>query len=212
MKIPLKKVHELFARFSKERPEPQIELNYINNYTLLVAVVLSAQSTDVGVNKVTKTLFQLASNPHQMLTLGEEQLRQHIKTIGLYNTKAKNVIALSRKLIDDKHEDIPCDFIYLISLPGVGRKSANVILNSAFDKLTIGVDTHVFRVSNRIGLTKSTNVLQTEKQLLEVVPKKFLRYAHHWLVLHGRYTCKAKKPMCNQCCVNDLCQHYKDCS
>ena len=205
----MKKVDELFHRFTQKNPHPKIELNYINNYTLVIAVVLSAQSTDIGVNKVTSQLFRLADSPITMLNMGEKALKEKIRSLGLYNSKAKNIIALSQKLLDDQYEDIPCDFEYLISLPGVGRKSANVVLNSAFKKPTIGVDTHVFRVSNRIGLTKANNVLQTEKQLTKIIPSKFKLYAHHWLVLHGRYICKARKPLCNQCCISDLCQYYK---
>lgn len=201
------KIHELFNIFSSHNKNPVIELNSVNHYTLLVAVVLSAQSTDVRVNNVTQILFKLANDPHKMLDLGEDRLKNNIKSIGLYNTKAKNIIALSKKLIDDGYENIPCDFDYLTSLPGVGRKSANVVLNSAFGKPTIGVDTHVFRVSNRMGLTNAQNVAQTERELLKVIPEQFVHKAHHWLVLHGRYTCKAKKPSCVQCHVNYLCQH-----
>ncbi len=203
-----KQVNKAFIRFSLQNTDPKIELNYINNYTLLIAVVLSAQSTDIRVNKVTQQLFKIVDTPKKMIILGEDKLKEHIKSIGLYNEKAKNIIALSRKIIEDKLNDIPCDFQYLLSLPGVGRKSANVILNSAFGKPTVGVDTHVFRVSNRLGLTKARNVLQTEKQLLDSIPKQFLQKAHHWLVLHGRYICKAKKPMCDTCYINDLCCYY----
>ncbi|MBQ4875360.1 MAG: endonuclease III [Rickettsiaceae bacterium H1] len=207
--IPQKKINEIFVRLSAKDPQPKIELNYTNNYTLLIAVVLSAQSTDVRVNQITKELFLLADNPQKMLNLGLEKLKRKIKSIGLYNSKAKNIINLSKKLIDDGKNDIPCDFDYLISLPGVGRKSANVILNSAFGQLTIGVDTHVFRVSNRIGFSKTKNVLATEKRLLKIVQKQFLRNCHHWLVLHGRYICKAKKPMCDKCHIADLCEYNK---
>ena len=206
--ITQQKINEIFKRFNAKNPNPKIELNYINNYTLLIAIVLSAQSTDIRVNQITKKLFEMVDCPEKMLQFGEENLKNRIKSIGLYNTKAKNIIALSKKLLDDRYNDIPCNFDYLISLPGVGRKSANVILNSIFGELTIGVDTHVFRVSNRIGLTKAKNVLQTEKQLIEIIPKNFLKDAHHWLVLHGRYICKAKKPICNNCHINHLCKYY----
>ncbi len=203
-----KTITEIFNRFLFQNKNPKIELNYVNNYTLLVAVVLSAQSTDIRVNIVTKSLFKTINNPKKMLSLGEKKLKKKIKSIGLYNAKSKNIIDLSQKLIKDNYnDDIPCDFNYLLSLPGVGRKSANVILNSAFGKPTIGVDTHVFRVSNRIGLTESKNVLQTEKQLTAIIPEKFLRNTHHWLVLHGRYICTAKKPKCEKCYINDLCKY-----
>lgn len=205
----MKKIDSIFSIFSQRNPHPKIELNYTNNYTLLVAVVLSAQSTDVGVNKVTAKLFQEIESPLDIIKVGEDGLKQHIKRIGLYNSKAKNIMALSQKLLDDQHDDIPRDFEYLISLPGVGRKSANVILNSAFGQPTIGVDTHVFRVSNRLGITKSKNVLQTEQQLTKKIPAKFKLHAHHWLVLHGRYICKARKPNCEVCFIRDYCAYYK---
>lgn len=205
------KITEIFSKFYANNPEPKIELKYTNHYTLLVAVVLSAQSTDVRVNIITKELFQITSKPSCMLALGEEELKQHIKSIGLYNAKAHNIILLSKKLVDDGHDsgEIPCDFNYLMSLPGVGRKSANVILNSCFGKPTVGVDTHVFRVSNRIGLTQAKNVTQTEQQLMKIVPPKYLRNSHHWLVLHGRYVCRARKALCKKCIIKDLCE-YKE--
>jgi endonuclease-3 len=199
-------VKEILLRFQKHNPDPKIELEYLNPFTLIVAVLLSAQSTDVGVNKATKTLFELASTPEKMLNLGEEKLKDYIKTIGLYNNKAKNIIALSQKLVDDNKQVIPNDFDYLITLPGIGRKSANVILSSLFKEKRIAVDTHVFRVSNRIGLVKANDVLKTEIELLNITPDEFLPRVHHWLVLHGRYICKAKKPKCSECIINDLCE------
>lgn len=201
-----KVVNEIFYRFSEKKPAPKIELEYYSPYTLLIAVVLSAQSTDKGVNKATPHLFALADTPEKMVELGEEQLKKHIKTIGLFNAKAKNIIALSKKLVADYNSIVPTDATELQKLPGVGRKSAHVLLNSLWQKEIIAVDTHVFRVSNRIGLVKAKNVLQTELQLEKVVPKKWKLYAHHWLVLHGRYVCKARKPDCGHCIINDLCK------
>lgn len=200
-----KLIVEIFARFQQKNPSPKIELDYTNPYTLLVAVVLSAQATDKGVNRVTPKLFELASTPQQMLALGEEDLRTLIKTIGLYNAKASNIIKLSQMLVDKFDSTVPDDYNALCSLPGVGSKSANVILNSVFGHGTIAVDTHVFRVSNRVGLCQTKTPIQTELVLEKIVPEKFNKHAHHWLVLHGRYVCVARKPKCNQCLINDIC-------
>ena len=203
-------IKQIFSILRKDNPEPETELQYKNNYTLLVAVVLSAQSTDVGVNKATKKLFADIDNPKAMLTLGEVGLKQYIKTIGLYNNKAKNIIALSKVLIDKYDGKVPEDLNSLQSLPGVGRKTANVVLNCAFGHNTIAVDTHVFRVSNRIGLVKADNVIQTELQLikkvLKVLPEIWQKHVHHWLILHGRYICTARKPKCSICHIRQYCQ------
>jgi endonuclease-3 len=198
-------IEKLFAVFQKNNPEPETELEYINDYTLLVAIVLSAQATDVGVNKATKALFTKIDTPEKMLKLGEAGLKNYIKTIGLFNSKAKNVIALSEKLITEFDGKIPADLDKLQSLAGVGRKTANVFLNCAYGFETMGVDTHVHRVSNRLGLVKAKNVVETEKQLLKNIPKPYKKDAHHWLILHGRYICKARKPLCGDCPVFDLC-------
>ena len=199
---------EFFARLEIRDPDPRGELDYINPYTLLVAVVLSAQATDVGVNKATKKLFQLADTPEKMLALGEAPLKDHIKTIGLYNSKAKNVIKLSEILLRDFDGQVPGDRAILETLPGVGRKTANVVLNIAFGEPTIAVDTHVFRVGNRTGLAPGKTPLAVELKLEKAVPERFRLHAHHWLILHGRYICKARKPDCPACPVNDLC-HFK---
>lgn len=199
------KVEEFFARLARVIPKPRTELEYENAYTLLVAVVLSAQSTDVGVNKATTTLFTVADTPEKMLALGERGLKSHIKTIGLYNSKAKNIIALSRALMEQHGGRVPSSREALEALPGVGRKTANVVLNSAFGQPTIAVDTHVFRVCNRTGLAPGKTPREVEDKLEAVVPAKYKRYAHHWLILHGRYVCKAKKPDCPACVVRELC-------
>jgi len=198
-------VHEVFDRFHKANPEPKGELDYVNPYTLLVAVVLSAQATDVGVNKATKELFRLADTPEKMLALGEDRVRELIKTIGLFRTKAKNVILLSEMLVRDHGSVVPANREILETLPGVGRKTANVVLNIAFGQETIAVDTHLFRVSNRIPLAPGKNPLEVELGLEKVIPAEFRRHAHHWLILHGRYVCKARRPECERCVVNDLC-------
>ena len=197
---------ELFYRKLKNaNPNPKGELNYINSYTLLVAVVLSAQATDVSVNKATKTLFKIAKTPEQMLDLGEANLKNHIKTIGLYNSKAKNIINLSL-LLKTKHRSIvPQDLETLKQLPGVGRKTANVVLNMAFGHPTIAVDTHVFRIANRTGLAEGKTPLEVERVLSRVTPNKFKHHAHHWLILHGRYVCKSRKPDCPNCIVREHC-------
>jgi endonuclease-3 len=196
---------EFFRRLAEDNPAPETELRYVNPYTLLVAVVLSAQATDVGVNKATKALFAQVDTPAKMLALGEEGLRAHIKTIGLFNTKARNVIALSHMLIEEHGGAVPADRVALERLPGVGRKTANVVMNVAFGAETIAVDTHIFRVANRTGLAPGKTVLAVELKLEKAVPKPFLRHAHHWLILHGRYICKARRPECWRCPVSDLC-------
>jgi endonuclease-3 len=199
------KAEEIFSRLSRANPSPRGELDHVNPYTLLVAVVLSAQATDKGVNKATEKLFRKVTTPAQMLALGEEGLIEHIKTIGLFRAKARNVIKLSRDLIEKHAGEVPQDRDALEELAGVGRKTANVVMNIAFGVPTIAVDTHVFRVSQRLGLAKGKTPLAIEEQLLKVVPSKFLQHAHHWLILHGRYTCVARKPKCPQCIVLDLC-------
>lgn len=196
---------EMFTRFRDNDPEPKGELDYTNDFTLLVAVVLSAQATDAGVNKATKALFETADNPEKMLALGEDRVRDFVRTIGLYRNKAKNVIGLSEKLIADFGGKVPADRDALVSLPGVGRKTANVVLNIAFGQPTMAVDTHIFRISNRTGLAPGKDVLAVEKALDANVPDGFMLHAHHWLILHGRYVCKARKPDCPNCLIADLC-------
>jgi len=200
-------IFEFFRRLAEENPSPTTELEFDNPYTLLVAVVLSAQATDASVNIATKPLFQHVKTPEQMVALGEERLREAIKTIGLFNTKAKNVIALSEALIRDHGSQVPRSREELERLPGVGRKTANVILNTAFGEETFAVDTHIFRVCNRTGLAPGKDVLQVELKLEKVVPQPFRLNAHHWLILHGRYTCKARLPECWRCPVIDLCRY-----
>jgi endonuclease-3 len=200
-------IETFFERLSAADPAPTTELNYVNNYTMLVAVVLSAQATDVGVNKATAKLFEIADTPQKMLKLGEGGLTEHIRTIGLYRNKAKNVMALSRQLIDQHGGEVPHDREALEALPGVGRKTANVVLNTAFGEPTIAVDTHIFRLSNRTGLAPGKTVVEVEKKLLKRVPARYLQHAHHWLILHGRYVCKARRPECANCIVNDQCQY-----
>ena len=197
---------EMYTRFEAQRPAPKGELNHVNEYTLLVAVVLSAQATDVGVNKATKALFERVTTPEQMVALGEAGLKAHIRTIGLYNAKAKNVIALSHILIERHGSRVPQDRAALEALPGVGRKTANVVLNIAFGEPTIAVDTHIFRVGNRTGLAPGKTPLEVEQKLEKATPPRFRQHAHHWLILHGRYVCKARKPDCPACIVNDLCR------
>ena len=200
-------IHTFFSRLRDQRPEPKGELDYVNPYTLLVAVVLSAQATDVGVNKATGPLFKVADTPEKMLALGEGRVRDFIKTIGLFNSKAKNVMKLSRILVDEYDSEVPRDREALEKLPGVGRKTANVVLNIAFGEPTIAVDTHLFRVSNRTGLAPGKTPLEVEKKLEKKVPAEFKRHAHHWLILHGRYVCKARKPDCPNCVVADVCRY-----
>ncbi|MGB3864189.1 MAG: endonuclease III [Xanthobacteraceae bacterium] len=199
-------VAEAFRRFRDANPEPKGELEHLNAFTLLVAVVLSAQATDAGVNKATRTLFPIADTPKKMLALGEERLREAIKTVGLYRTKAKNVIALSAKLIAEFDGEVPDTRAELESLPGAGRKTANVVLNIAFGQPTMAVDTHVFRVANRTGLAPGKTPLEVERGLERVIPPEFMTHAHHWLILHGRYICLARKPRCEVCLINDLCR------
>jgi len=200
-------VEKFFARLAKQRPDPRSELSYINPYTLLVAVVLSAQATDAGVNKATGPLFKVADTPAKMLKLGEAKLKDHVKTIGLYNAKAKNIIGLSEILVREHGGEVPRDREALEKLPGVGRKTANVVLNVAFEQPTIAVDTHIFRVANRTGLASGKNPRAVEDKLEKIVPQHFKLHAHHWLILHGRYVCKARKPDCPACVVHDLCRY-----
>lgn len=204
-----KRIEEIFARLARVNPEPKGELHYVNPFTLLVAVVLSAQATDVGVNKATPALFALADTPEKMVALGEERVRDLIKTIGLFRGKAKNVVALSQLLIERHGGAIPQTRDELTALPGVGRKTANVVLNIAFRHPTIAVDTHIFRVSNRLPLAKGSTPEAVEAGLERVVPEKYRLHAHHWLILHGRYICKARKPECPRCVIADLCR-FKD--
>jgi endonuclease-3 len=199
-------VHEAFSRFRKDNPEPKGELEHLNPYTLLVAVVLSAQATDAGVNKATRALFAVADTPQKMLALGEEKVRDYIKTIGLYRNKAKIVIALSEKLLAEFGGEVPRTRAEIETLPGAGRKTANVVLNMAFGERTMAVDTHVFRVGNRTGMAPGNTPLEVELGLEKVIPSEFMLHAHHWLILHGRYTCLARKPRCEVCLINDLCR------
>ena len=197
---------EIFARLKAQNPKPTTELKYRSPFELLVAVILSAQATDVSVNKATEKLFAVANTPEAMLKLGLRGLKKYIRSIGLYNSKAKNIIA-SCKLLQEKHqEEVPARREELEALPGVGRKTANVILNTAFGQPTIAVDTHIFRVSNRTGIAPGKNVLEVENNLLRFVPGQYRKDAHHWLILHGRYTCMARKPKCNECVIYDLCE------
>jgi endonuclease-3 len=199
-------VREAFTRFRKANPEPKGELEHLNPYTLLVAVVLSAQATDAGVNKATRALFAAADTPARMLALGEEKVRDYIKTIGLYRNKARNIIALSEKLLADFDGEVPRSRAGIESLPGAGRKTANVVLNMAFGEHTMAVDTHVFRVGNRTGMAPGKTPLEVELGLERVIPDEFMLHAHHWLILHGRYTCLARSPRCAVCLINDLCR------
>ncbi len=200
---------EIFTRLRQQNPQPTTELHYQSVFELLVAVVLSAQATDVGVNKATAKLFPVANTPEAILALGEEGLKQYIKTIGLYNSKAKNIIKLCQILIEKHDSQVPEDRAALEALPGVGRKTANVVLNTAFGQPTIAVDTHIFRVSNRTGIAPGKTVLEVEKRLMRLVPDEFKQDAHHWLILHGRYTCIARKPRCGSCIIEDLCEYKK---
>ena len=199
-------IEEFYRRLQEQMPEPQGELCYVNSYTLLVAVVFSAQATDVGVNKATGPLFKVADTPEKMVALGEAKVRNYIKTIGLFNAKAKNVIALSKLLIAHHDSVVPRDREALEALPGVGRKTANVVLNIAFGEPTIAVDTHIFRIGNRTGMAPGKRPLAVEKKLEKVTPAHYKLHAHHWLILHGRYVCKARKPDCPICAVNELCR------
>lgn len=201
------KRYEIFSRLKAENPNPTTELNYTTPFELLIAVILSAQATDKGVNKATDKLFPVANTPRGILDLGLDGLKEHIKTIGLFNSKAQNVITTCRMLLDEHGGEVPRERKALEALPGVGRKTANVVLNTAFGEPTMAVDTHIFRVSNRTGLAKGKTVLEVEKKLLKFVPKEFLHDAHHWLILHGRYTCVARKPRCGACVIEDLCEY-----
>jgi endonuclease III len=198
---------KLFARLAKQNPDPQTELRYASPFELLISVILSAQATDVGVNKATRGLYKVANTPQAIYDLGEAGLKEYIKTIGLFNTKAKNVIKTCKILVDKYAGKVPEDRAALEALPGVGRKTANVILNTAFGQPTIAVDTHIFRVSNRTGIAKGKTVLDVEKRLLRTTPKEFMLGAHHWLILHGRYVCKARRPDCSNCIIEDLCEY-----
>ncbi|MBO22332.1 MAG: endonuclease III [Rhodospirillaceae bacterium] len=200
-------IEEFFRRLSTANPNPTTELNYTNVYTLLVAVVMSAQATDVGVNKATAELFRTVDTPEKMVALGEGALIEHIRTIGLFRNKAKNVIALSEKLIAGHGGEVPAERAALEALPGVGRKTANVVLNTAFGQSTMAVDTHIFRLSNRTGLAPGKDVRKVEDALLRRVPEHYMRHAHHWLILHGRYVCRARKPDCMSCVVADVCRY-----
>jgi endonuclease-3 len=204
--MSLDDIHSFFARLEEKNPEPKGELDHVNPYTLLVAVVLSAQATDKGVNKATGPLFAIAKTPEQMVIMGEGRVRDYIKSIGLYKTKAKNVIALSQILINEHGSKVPNNQGALEALPGVGRKTANVVRNMAFGEPTIAVDTHIFRVGNRTGMAPGKDVVEVENKLLKVVPKEFRLHAHHWMILHGRYICKARTPDCGACIVADLCR------
>jgi len=199
-------IEEAFRRFQADNPEPKGELKHTNPFTLLVAVVLSAQATDAGVNKATPALFALADTPQKMAALGEDRIRDLIKTIGLYRNKAKNVALLAQKLIDDYGGEVPRTREELVSLPGVGRKTANVVLNIAFGQPTMAVDTHIFRIGNRTGLAPGKDPLAVELELEKVIPAKYMLHAHHWLILHGRYICLARRPQCEKCIIADLCQ------
>ncbi len=199
-------MEEIFRRFSVQRPEPKGELEHTNPFTLLVAVALSAQATDAGVNKATRALFKVADTPEKMLALGEDGVIQHIKTIGLYRNKAKNVIALSQKLIAEFGGEVPRTREELVTLPGVGRKTANVVMSMAFGIPTLAVDTHVFRIGNRLLMAPGKTPDEVEERFLKVIPKQYLFHAHHWLILHGRYTCKARRPECEHCVIADLCK------
>jgi len=204
-------IAELFSRLAELDPDPKTELEYSTPFELLVAVVLSAQATDVGVNKATRRLFPVANTPEAMLALGEDGLKRYISSIGLFNTKAANVIALCRQLLERHGGEVPRTRAELEALPGVGRKTANVVLNTAFGEPTMAVDTHIFRVSNRTGLAPGRNVREVEDNLLAVVPEEYLQGAHHWLILHGRYTCKARKPECWRCPIRDICRFPDKC-
>ena len=204
-KMKLADIDEVFARLSKVNPDPKTELEFTNPYTLVVAVALSAQATDIGVNKATKALFKIADTPEKMVALGLGGIKDHIKTIGLFNTKAKNVLKLSEMLIEKHNSQVPEDRDALEALPGVGRKTANVVLNEAFGHPTIAVDTHIFRLGNRTGIASGKDVVVVEKELLRRVPEKWKKGSHHWMILHGRYICKARKPDCGNCVISDLC-------
>lgn len=199
-------IERIFILFQKHNSHPKIELQYHNHFTLLISIILSAQTTDIMVNKVTPTLFAIADTPYKMSLLNENQIKKHIRSLGLYNIKAKNILKTSKIITEKYNNQIPETFDELMTLPGIGRKSANVVLNTLYHADTIGVDTHVFRVSNRIGLCKTKTVYSTEKSLLKSISTKWRQFAHQWLVLHGRYICKSRKPQCSQCFIMHLCQ------
>ncbi|WP_340159702.1 endonuclease III [uncultured Hoeflea sp.] len=207
-KIPYtpEEIREIFRRFSVQRPEPKGELEHVNPFTLVVAVALSAQATDAGVNKATRALFAVADTPEKMLALGEDKVRDYIKTIGLYRNKARNVIALSQKLVDDYGGEVPRTEAELVTLPGVGRKTANVVMSMAFGVPTLAVDTHVFRIGNRLKIAPGKTPDEVEQAFLKIIPEDYLFHAHHWLILHGRYCCKARKPECERCVIADICK------
>ena len=207
--LPYSTIHEIFSRFRETEAEPKGELEHVNAYTLVVAVALSAQATDAGVNKATRELFKIADTPEKMLALGEDGVIEHIKTIGLYRNKAKNVIKLSQLLVDEYGGEVPSSRAALQSLPGVGRKTANVVLNMWFKHPAQAVDTHIFRVGNRTGIAPGKDVAAVERAIEDHIPAEFQQHAHHWLILHGRYTCVARKPKCNACLIRDLCE-YED--
>jgi endonuclease-3 len=204
-KLKPAEIEEVFRRFHEANPHPEGELESVNTFTFLVAVVLSAQATDEGVNKATRALFKAADTPEKMLALGEDKVREYIKTIGLFRNKAKNVVLLSKALIETHGSQVPSSREELEALPGVGRKTANVVLNICFGQPTIAVDTHLFRVSNRVGLAPGKTPLAVEQGLIKSIPEQYLLHAHHWLILHGRYVCKARKPECERCIINDIC-------
>jgi len=202
-------INKIFLKLKKNNPNPKTELNYKNNFELLISVILSAQATDISVNSATSKLFEKNNTPESIIKLGENGLKKHIKSIGLYNTKAKNIIETCKILNIEYKNIVPNSFNDLIKLPGVGRKTANVVLNEAFNEPTIAVDTHIFRVSRKIGLSNGKNELSVETDLLNVIPKKYIKYAHMWLILHGRYTCTARNPNCKNCCINNYCNFYQ---
>lgn len=205
-----KEITTVFERFKKQNPDPKSELQYKNEYTLLVAVVLSAQATDKSVNKATEPLFKKVDTPQKMVRLGEEALIEYIKSIGLYRNKAKNIIALSKMLVEDFGGEVPDNREDLMKLPGVGRKTANVVLNVVFDKPTMPVDTHLLRISPKIGLAEGNTPETVEASLVERIPAKYMSHAHHWLILHGRYVCTARSPKCDECIISDICKHNED--
>ena len=205
-----KEIDKVFKILKKKNPSPTTELNYENVFTLLVAVVMSAQSTDKGVNKATDKLFKIANTPEKMMKLGEKKIRDFIKNIGLYNSKAKNVFLLSKIIFEEFNSEVPSSREKLVKLPGVGRKTANVVLNTYFNKPFIAVDTHLFRLGNRLGIAKGKNPLEVENNYLKIIPKWAMKNAHHWLILHGRYICKARNPLCSECGINKFCEFFKE--
>ncbi|GHC80411.1 endonuclease III [Limoniibacter endophyticus] len=208
-KYSREEIREIFRRFAIQRPEPKGELEHVNAFTLLVAVALSAQATDAGVNRATRKLFEIADTPEKMVALGEDTVGEHIRTIGLWRNKAKNVIALSKALIENFGGEVPPSREAMVTLPGVGRKTANVVLNMAFGEPTMAVDTHILRIGNRIHLAPGKTPEQVEDELVRIIPREFMQHAHHWLILHGRYVCKARRPECAKCVIADLCK-YED--